>query len=93
MLESLGAADKLSKDPNTCVLHLQADNCADNKNWVVLALCAVLVRAGVFTKIELDFLHVGHTHEVIDQVFAVIANWMRHTGADLSTLPKFMAGV
>ena len=51
-------------------------------------MCAVLVRAGVFTKIELDFLHVGHTHEVIDQVFAVIANWMQHTGVDLSTLPN-----
>ena len=33
---------------------------------MVLALCAVLVRAGVFTKIELDFLHVGHTHEAIE---------------------------
>jgi hypothetical protein len=93
MLEWLGAADKLPKDPKNRVLHLQADNCADNKNWVVLALCAVLVRTGVFTKVELDFLHVGHTHEVIDQVFAVIAHWMRDTGDDLSTLPKFMAGV
>ena len=93
ILESLGAADKLPKDPHTRVLHLQADNCGDNKNWVVLALCAVLVRSGVFTKIELDFLHVGHTHEVIDQVFAVIANSMRDTGEDLSTLPQFMAFV
>lgn len=53
----------------------------------------MLVRSGVFTKIELDFLHVGHTHEVIDQVFAVIANSMQDTGEDLSTLPQFMAFV
>lgn len=90
ILEKLAADDQLPSDPDVRVLHLQADNCADNKNWVVLALCAMLVQTQVFTKVELDFLHVGHTHEVIDQVFAVIGNWMRETDKDLSTLPLLM---
>eukprot|EP01051_Picozoa_sp_SAG22_P024208 SAG22_NODE_6607_length_832_cov_0.821282_2_plen_88_part_00 len=34
-----------------------------------------------------NFLHVGHTHEVIDQVFAVISDYLRTTDDDVSTLP------
>ena len=93
IFEKLAAAGELPNDPQVRVLHLQADNCSDNKNWVVLLLCALLVRAQVFTKVELDFLHVGHTHEVIDQVFAVVGHWMRTTDADLSTMPAMMAAV
>ena len=92
-LEKLAANGELPDDPDIRVLHLQADNCGDNKNWQVIALCALLVRAGVFTKVELDFLHVGHTHEVIDQVFAVVGHWMRATDDDLSTLPNLMEAV
>ena len=86
-LERLAAAGELPTDPELRVLHLQCDNCPDNKNWVVLLLCALLVRSGVFTKVELDFLHVGHTHEVIDQVFAVISHWLSSTNEDVSTGP------
>jgi len=48
----------------------------------------MLVRSRVFTKVELVFLHVGHTHEVIDQVFVVISHWLSTTNEDVSTLPS-----
>ena len=57
----------------------QADNCADNKNWATLVLLALLVRTGTFTRVEFNFLYVGHTHEVIDQIFAVISDYLRST--------------
>ena len=84
-LEALHAADQLPSDPNRRVLNLQCDNCRDNKNWGVLVQCALLVYAGTFTEVNLDFLPVGHTHEVIDQVFAVISDWLRKTDVDVST--------
>ena len=44
-------------------------------------------------EVNLDFLPVGHTHEVIDQVFAVIAHWLHHTNEDISTFDKLQAKV
>ena len=44
------------------VLKLQIDNCSDNKCAAILGYAALLVETGVFLKIELHFLPVGHTH-------------------------------
>jgi hypothetical protein len=54
-------------------LRIQADNCGrKNKNVYILALCGTLVALEVFKEIQLSFLLVGHTHEVIDQRFSTI---------------------
>ena len=58
-------------------LYLQLDNASDNKSKALLAFCDGLVEQGVFKKVKLSFLLVGHTHEDIDQYFSVIARKIR----------------
>lgn len=49
-------------------LNLQLDNCwRENKNAYVVAYLTWLVERGVFQKIILSFLPVGHTHNEADQ--------------------------
>jgi hypothetical protein len=51
------------------VLLLQLDNTArENKNKYVMAFLAFLVDTGVFEEIWVNFLLVGHTHEVRKQL-------------------------
>ena len=52
------------------VLHLQLDNVGTNKSKALFAYCSNLVHLGVFRKIKVNFLMVGHTHENIDQLFS-----------------------
>lgn len=54
-------------------LYIQADNASgENKNrWMLAGLCW-LVYLGIFKKIVLSFLLVGHTHEDVDQVIIII---------------------
>lgn len=53
------------------VLYLQMDNtAAQNKCAAVLAYLNMLVHKGVFKKIKVGFLMVGHTHDQIDQMFS-----------------------
>ncbi|KAL9965925.1 hypothetical protein ACROYT_G029792 [Oculina patagonica] len=55
-------------------LYLQLDNCyRDCKNIHIIGFCALLVKAGVFRKVRLSYLLVGHTHEDIDQLFSRIS--------------------
>ena len=73
------------------ILYLQLDNAVgENKNRFVLLFCALLVGAGVFKKVKLSFLPVGHTHEDIDQIFSRFAEALRHrdcnTWADLEAI-------
>ncbi|XP_053398137.1 uncharacterized protein LOC128556611 [Mercenaria mercenaria] len=59
------------------VLYLQLDNCpGQNKNRFVLGFLAYLIEAGVFKKVKLSFLMVGHTHEDIDQIFSRLSVWL-----------------
>ena len=52
-------------------LYLQLDNCSgENKNRFFLTFLALLIQLGVFDRIKLSFLQVGHTHEDIDQLFS-----------------------
>jgi hypothetical protein len=53
------------------VLYLQLDNTpCKNKNKFVIAYLHMLVKRGVFRKIKVGFLVVGHTHDQIDQMFS-----------------------
>lgn len=57
--------------PPTLYLHL--DNCwRENKNRYVVSFLHLLVDKGVFDKIKLGFLPVGHTHDDVDQFFSKI---------------------
>ena len=59
------------EDPLPPVLKLHMDNCfRENKNRFVLGLCHLLVHYGVFKKVSLSFLPVGHTHNIVDQMFS-----------------------
>jgi hypothetical protein len=55
------------------ILYLQLDNASDNKNKYMMAFTEHLVNVGVFDKVEIGFLVVGHTHEDIDQRFSVLS--------------------
>ena len=60
--------------------HYQMDNTyKDNKNRYVMAYCNMLVDLGVFDRVELNFLPVGHTHCDVDQLFSRIAVALRGT--------------
>ena len=53
------------------VLYLQLDNTSrENKNKFLMAYLHMLVERGVFKKIKVGFLMVGHTHDQIDQMFS-----------------------
>lgn len=55
------------------VLFVQLDNTtSDNKNKYVFGYLTHLVDSGIFKKVYVSFLPVGHTHEDIDQCFSVI---------------------
>ena len=51
--------------PNLCI---QFDNCArENKNAYMVAYLTWLLERGVFKRIQMSFLPVGHTHNGCDQ--------------------------
>ena len=53
------------------VLYVQLDNTArGNKNSTVFGYLSMLVEKGIFKKIKVNFLLVGHTHDHIDQMFS-----------------------
>ena len=53
------------------VLYLQLDNTSrENKNQVLFGYLNMLVELGIFKKIKVGFLLVGHTHDHIDQMFS-----------------------
>jgi hypothetical protein len=64
------------------VLHLQLDNTSKQcKSKYILGFLALLVEYGVFEKVTLNFLPVGHTHEDIDQIFSRLAVYLRRHNA------------
>lgn len=72
------------------VLYLQMDNCfRDCKKIYIFGFCAILVMAGVFKKVRLSYLMVGHTHEDVDQMFSRISSALsKHSGTTLFRLHK-----
>jgi hypothetical protein len=62
--------------PETLYLHL--DNCwRENKNKYVLGIAHMLVQRKVFKRVKIAFLPVGHTHNIVDQMFSCFANKLR----------------
>ena len=60
------------------VLLLQLDNTTkQNKGQYLFAFLALLVHYGIFKKVVLAFLPVGHTHEDIDQLFGRLSIYLR----------------
>ena len=52
------------------VLYLHLDNTSrENKNQIVFGYLNMLVELGIFHKVKVGFLLVGHTHDRIDQIF------------------------
>ena len=50
-------------------LYIQMDSAGDNKSKTMARFCEYLVKMGVFMKIKVCMLPVGHTHEDIDAGF------------------------
>jgi len=58
-------------------LVVQSDNTvAQAKNAVVMLFLAYLVALGNFVSVDIMFLMVGHTHEDVDQFFAVVCEYL-----------------
>ena len=70
------------------VLYLQLDNATTNKNRWLVSLLAVLVELGIFKKIKLCFLMVGHTHNDVDQFFSLLLRLSVDKGLEIMTLPE-----
>ena len=60
--------------PNPATLYIQLDNVSTNKSKLMFVYLSWLVATGVFDKIKVGFLIVGHTHEFIDQFFSRYAS-------------------
>ncbi len=73
------------------VLYLQVDGGSENKNQWMLAYLATLVNLGIYKKIKMCFLPVGHTHEDIDQAFSRISMHFRRVSA--FTFPDLLTQV
>lgn len=59
-------------------LYIQLDNTSkDNKNRFFFAFCDYMVHTGLFDKVTVNFLPVGHTHEDIDRRFSRISVAMK----------------
>lgn len=65
------------------ILYLQLDGGPENTSKSMYALTEHLVRSGVFDRIELARLPVGHTHEDIDAMFGVL--WRAAQGKTIIT--------
>ena len=69
------------------VLYIQWDNTARaKKNSIVSGYLSMLVNRGVFRKVKVNFLLVGHTHDHIDQMFSTFSRQLSRY--DAFTLPK-----
>lgn len=75
VLLDLDARNELPTEKPT--LYLQIDNCGENKNKTLFGFLTHLVKKNIFHKIKAGFLMVGHTHEDIDQMFSVIATFLK----------------
>ena len=63
------------------VFYLQLDNVNTNKSKDLMAYLSLLVKRGVFMKVKVNFLMVGHTHENIDQMFSRFSVRLRKEAA------------
>ncbi len=91
-IEALMTILFIYRDQLPPVLYIQLDNAAgSNKNRFVLGFLSFLVELGVFKKIRVSFLMVGHTHEDVDQYFSCISSWLRKR--NILTLSSLCEGI
>ena len=62
------------------ILYVQCDNGSEFKNNVWATALEWLTKLGIFVKVKLSFLPVGHTHEDIDACFGRLAQRFRTPG-------------
>ena len=60
-------------------IHVQWDNCGENKNKEMLIFNSLLVELDYFAVVTMGFLIVGHTHASIDQYFSCLRKRIRRT--------------
>jgi hypothetical protein len=92
VLVDLDGSNSLPTLPSS-TFYLQVDNCGENKNRTMLAFLTDLVKRGVFLKVKLGFLMVGHTHEDIDQFFSVIAKHLRKIDVICADQPSLFKAI
>ena len=84
-LESV--ADSGKKLPRTAFVQL--DNCyRENKCKSLYAWFGTLILLGIFDEIIINYLPVGHTHEIIDQLFSKISQALRRN--DYATVTELL---
>ena len=70
-------------------LHLSADNCwRECKNIYLFSYLVALVTVGVFQEITMSYMIVGHTHDEVDQLFSIVAQFLK--GRDVSSLENLV---
>ena len=79
-------------------LYLQADNGSPNKSNAFFHYLGWLKHAGIFDKIRVSYMMVGHTHDIVDQVFSRISWGLKRRDClsvqeYLQRLPEFYAAV
>lgn len=90
-IEKVNAVCKKRGQPFPRHLVIQSDNTpAQCKNQFVTAFLAVLVARFKFVTATLNFLMVGHTHEDVDQLFALIL-WLLVRKASFQTPSEILA--
>lgn len=71
------------QEPLPPTLYVQLDNCyRENKNVYILSFLEWMVQLGIFKKIRLSFMVVGHTHCDIDQLHSVWIKWLNNHSCD-----------
>ena len=63
--------------PETLVIYVD-NTSSDFKNGLSFRMCTLLVAAGVFKSIRINMLIVGHTHDIVDQMFSVWSRQLKH---------------
>ena len=66
-------------------LYLQLDSAGDNKSKTMARTMEFLVKQGIFLKIKVCFLPVGHTHEDIDAGFGRLNRKFTESGTVTAT--------
>ena len=74
-------------------LNLQFDNASgDGKNNTVFAFAAYLVKIGLFKRVNVNFMIVGHTHDKCDQYFSRVSTYLEtHSAKTPSAFAKALA--
>uniref|UniRef100_A0A1X7UA55 DUF7869 domain-containing protein n=1 Tax=Amphimedon queenslandica TaxID=400682 RepID=A0A1X7UA55_AMPQE len=74
-------SEKESRLPE--VLYLQFNNCfKKNKNKYIFTFCSLLILKGVFKKVCINFLPVGHTHDDVDEFYSKISTNLSRVAAE-----------